>query len=231
MYILGDIHGEYKYIQKYIIKNNIKNTTILQVGDFGIGFGSKQKYIFSLKKLSDFLNEKNINMYIIRGNHDNPIYFYGDWSFDNLKLVKDNSIIKIDNYNILFLGGGTSIDRLYRINNNLNWWPNEKIDNLSIDDNQNIDIIITHAAPGIALDETKTFTHIKHIFDYDTNLEYDLKKEREHLNEIFYNLKTKGLKYWFFGHYHGCSCVDNTIKIVDDVKFKFCDIYEFYKFN
>ncbi len=38
IYLLGDIHGKWDIINNWIDKFEIKDSYIIQVGDFGIGF-------------------------------------------------------------------------------------------------------------------------------------------------------------------------------------------------
>ena len=52
---------------------------------------------------------------MVRGNHDDPSYFNEEKiNFTNIKSVPDYSIITVGDYHILCVGGGISIDRLYR---------------------------------------------------------------------------------------------------------------------
>ena len=71
---------------------------LLKVGDFGIGFTEKFNDMTTLGQLSNFLKERNIQMYAIRGNHDDPDFFDGHLEnyFDNLHLLPDYTVINID---------------------------------------------------------------------------------------------------------------------------------------
>jgi calcineurin-like phosphoesterase family protein len=68
-----------------------------------------------LENLNKFLHEKDIFMIAIRGNHDNPEYFKGDYKFTNLHLVPDYTVLKLEGQNFLFIGWSISIDRKPRI--------------------------------------------------------------------------------------------------------------------
>ena len=113
--LLGDIHGNFEYV-KYLIKNHqISDCTIIQVGDFGVGFTHESNQIEVLMHLNKFLKLKNITMYALRGNHDDPKYFLGNHMYSNLKLVEDYFTLEIDGHKILLIGGAISIDRNQRI--------------------------------------------------------------------------------------------------------------------
>ena len=61
--------------------------------------------------------ERNVECYMIRGNHDNPAYFEGTtFSYKRFIAVPDYTILQACNHSILCVGGAISIDRIYRIN-------------------------------------------------------------------------------------------------------------------
>jgi len=230
--ILGDIHANFEYIQNMITNyHKLKNTNIIQLGDFGIGFKNKKYYDKILNEFSDKLKENNNIMYVLRGNHDDPEYFNGNYNFSNLKFIKDCSIIDINGYKTLFLGGAHSIDRVYRMDllreNKIVWWSNENLCSCDIGNIQHIDIIVSHTGPKLALEELKN-DNLKKWFEYDPHLEQDLINEQLKLSRIFYQLKDKGLKHWFFGHFHGNLSINKNVQNIENVKIKFCDINEFY---
>lgn len=128
IYVLADIHGDFSVIEKLI--ENYDNCLILIAGDIGVGFRDNDYYFQKFERLNNLLLYKHILLLMIRGNHDNPIYFKNNFiNYSNLKLIEDYSVISIidkdnnNNFNILCIGGAISIDRLYRIstyNSNIN---------------------------------------------------------------------------------------------------------------
>ena len=116
--LIGDIHGNFNYLKHQITQKNITDCTIIQVGDFGIGFTNRDNDIETLKNLNDFLMGQNITMLAIRGNHDNPDFFKGDIEFTNLKLLPDYTTLNLEGNNFLFIGGAISVDRTARIKEN-----------------------------------------------------------------------------------------------------------------
>ena len=117
MIFLGDIHGNCAWL-RYVIENNqsaYRNQTIIQVGDFGVGFTTEYNDNKTLEDLDKFLSKFNIIMYVLKGNHDNPLYFKGNHIFNNLKLMPDYSVIEVEGSKILLVGGALSIDRSDRL--------------------------------------------------------------------------------------------------------------------
>lgn len=214
MICLGDIHGRFEPFLKQLKKLDITDTTIIQVGDFGIGFERHNKELARLKFLNNSLKAKNIKMYVLRGNHDNPDYFLGDYKYSNLELMQDYSIINLEGKDILILGGAISIDRIDR-KVGTSYWPNEKfvLNKQILDTIKNIDIVCSHNSP---LGVWPYVTTTKQIDDYtknDPTLIHELKVERLDFREAYNCLKENNhIKKWVYGHYHqnNKSILDNT---------------------
>jgi len=158
---MGDIHGAFDWLRYEIKRLNLSDCIIIQVGDFGIGFHSESHDSNQLNFLNQFLVERNINLYAIRGNHDNPAYFNGNLNphLSNLILVPDYTVLELGGYKILFVGGATSIDRYDRIKNNAKYkiekkekceyWEDEVfvLDEEKLSSMKGIDVVITHFSP------------------------------------------------------------------------------------
>lgn len=236
--ILGDIHGNFNYLKHQITTKKITDCTILQVGDFGIGFTYEDNDFLTLQNLDSFLKENGINLYAIRGNHDNPKFFNGEYHFDNLKLLKDYTTLNIDGYNFLLFGGAISVDRTDRIReNNTNikygsrkrcYWEEEMITYTPelVKDLRNIDIVVTHTAPDWCHPNNKLGfgKFVEDWAKYDKSLITDLTLERNQMTNIFLNLyENNKIKKHFYGHFHN-SKLENH----DGVDHHLLDINEFY---
>ena len=234
--ILGDIHGEFELLRKSIDKKQISDVIIIQVGDFGIGFYDKHKDQHKLHTLNNFFIEKNIEMYVIRGNHDDPSYFNGDHNYSNLKLLKDYTELNINGFNFLFIGGAVSIDRQYRLAEQIQYgkrpsfWFDEKF-NLDIDkveNIENIDVVITHTAPNICHPNNDNgYPPIVLNYTYvDNTLLEDLEEERNNMDMLLDRLKIKNnIKKWYYGHFH-----TRKTEIIDNIEFNLVDVFEFREF-
>ena len=118
-YLLGDIHGYWGVIAQHIMHYLEKNIAYIQVGDFGIGFNSVEKEGERLKELNKILDEYECDLYVIRGNHDNPAKckVHPNW-------IRDGHYD--DSLRMMFLGGGYSVDRHLRVEGR-DWWPDEEM--------------------------------------------------------------------------------------------------------
>ena len=75
MIIIGDIHGKFAELTEQLTRLQIEHTTLIQVGDFGVGFFPLAEEQAQLAALNDVLRTGDNQLYVIRGNHDNPAYF------------------------------------------------------------------------------------------------------------------------------------------------------------
>lgn len=212
---MGDTHG-LKPVFLLIENNKIENNNIIHVGDLGLGF---EKIVYDVKNLlllDEMLIETNNKLYVIRGNHDNPM-FWGIPAglnlpeFHNLVLVPDHTVLEIEGKKIYFAGGAISIDRSVRKTDKPStWWKSEEyVPNLSIDITiyQDIDIVVTHSAP----DFVKPITSNVHIVNqwhnvenlHGKNLKLELSVERALIANLYSTIvRYSTPKLWFYGHFH-----------------------------
>jgi len=231
----GDWHGLYDNAYRKIKALDIRDCTIIQVGDFGIGFERRKKDMRKLDVLNEQLKGRNIFLYAIRGNHDNPIYFDGSVSLSNIKLLPDYTVIEVDDIKILCTGGAISIDRKpnpdvsdysgrrYKGRNvGVNYWEDEAFVLQDVD-LSGIDIVVTHSAPDFCPPFTKygMAKWIKH----DPSLVEECDKERSEHTQLYEQLKIKNnISHWFYGHFH-----NSTTEYLDDTKFILLNELEFYE--
>jgi len=221
---LGDIHGNFTQLRAYINRLNISDTTIIQVGDFGIGFTTKKNDEEILFELNKFLESKTIIMLAIRGNHDDPFYFNGDHMYSNLKLLPDYTVMDIEDEKHLFVGGAISIDRKYRIENDKvydrmgvaknSYWKDEVfvLNKKKLNKIKGIDVLITHTTPDWCFPVNYgSFPEIVRSFaNDDPSLIFDLTMEREELGKFFSILsENNNIKHHFYGHFHNSHTVEN----------------------
>lgn len=249
--LLGDIHGNFNHLKHIIESKQINDCHIIQVGDFGIGFNysiTNNKMI--LKDLNEFLAEKNIIMYAIRGNHDNPSYFKKefhdkhDLHYSNVKLIEDYTVLELDGQRILCVGGAVSIDRESRQYEDYeylkmglirdSWWKDEvfNYDEDKIKDLRNIDIVITHSSPAEVLpinsimNENMSHGYIVEKFaENDTTLKNDLNTERRNISKLMLTLlENNNIKTWYYGHFHNSK--NQTYKNINFILLGINELYE-----
>lgn len=231
MIIIGDLHGTYPEILYKIKKFGLEKTSLIQVGDWGLGFQHKALDIKALSQIDNFLREKENYLYILRGNHDNKWFWdYRDtFNFHHLKLVQDYEVIEIENRKVFFIGGGISIDRLRRTIGK-DFWPDEEIrfdeSLLKLSCTQGIDIAISHIAPGEAWPYTFdpiVLNFIVKEMEAGRDLAGDLKNERQIMSKIYSSIKAAGCKEWYYGHYH-----ESHMEEKDGLIFRCVAIQEMY---
>lgn len=220
---IGDIHKDFKWLAHTISKYDIRDASIIQVGDFGVGFTLKKKDMASLRFLNKQALQRNNHLYVIRGNHDDPSWFQGNIKFSNVNLLKDYSVLTLDNQRVLFVGGAVSIDRLPNLlqkdefgrpwkgrTEGRDYWKDETfvLDENKIRELRNIDIVITHSCPFFAF--PFGFAHINNWINNDPELYNDLMNEREDIGKMYEILKENGnnIKKWYYGHYHMYNKMD-----------------------
>lgn len=235
----GDWHGDFKAVIREIKALDLRDCTIFQVGDFGIGFNSREKELRTLDYLTSTLKSRNIMLYAIRGNHDDPAYFNGSISTSNIKLLPDYSVVNVDQKNVLCVGGAISIDRKpnsdvrdargkqwHGRKEGVNYWEAEAF-NLKEDianAAKNIDVVITHSCPDFC--EPRSKHGLSTWIKSDPSLIELCAKERNEHSKLYDILKFNGseIKYWTYGHFH-----DDNVETFHDTKFVMIGIYNFYE--
>jgi len=206
--ILGDTHGEWGKLFDKLKRTNITNSTIIHVGDMGIGYRHDlDENIELLERINDILAQDNNTILGIRGNHDNPNFFNGDYVYSNLKLLPDYTTMDLDGEKFMFIGGATSIDRTLNIENKT-WWKDEVLvlDEAKLE-GQFCDVLITHTAPSWIGPTGQG--PIKWFLDKDPTLWDELVVERQKMNRIIEILKPKT---HYCGHFHmNCTVKNDTI--------------------
>lgn len=225
----GDIHGDFRTVRFKIAEHSLENMTLIQVGDFGFSFAmghkiqTEDKYAKSLAEFNKSLKVRNLVMYAIRGNHDNPAYFDGRFILSNLKLLPDYTVLDINGQRTLFVGGAISLDRSSREEGKTYWkgegfnWKPELVKDLT-----GIDMVVTHNAPTSAIKYTDSLrrTDLSHCSRYDQSLVTDVLFEQDQIQEMIDLLKQKNnIKQWYHGHFHY-----HLYNVIDGTAVRCCEI-------
>lgn len=118
--ILGDTHGNYRWIKYALGKFNREGIdTIIQLGDFGFGLSPEQNFE---KKVNLLLKNYGQHMVVVPGNHENydlvnaaPLREDGFQQYgDNMLLAPRGHRWVWDGLSFVALGGGPSLDRTWR---------------------------------------------------------------------------------------------------------------------
>jgi predicted phosphodiesterase len=226
---LGDLHGSFNIFHQYVKIYGIKDTHIIQVGDFGVGFKSIEKEKRMLEDYNPLLKKNNVHIWAIRGNHDYKPHFDNDpFQLSNIHLIPDYTVLEICDKQILCIGGAVSVDRTWRYtklqkagifeNQTLgkeSWWPDELfvLDKDKLSEMRNIDILVTHTAPHFCEpDNTFGFgPFVEGIIQEtgDNELKTDLNLERQQVTDALSILKmNNNITHHYYGHFHKSDTLD-----------------------
>ena len=86
--------------------------------------------------------------------HGGTVYVEDD--FSNLLFAKDGEIYDLDGKKSIVIGGAYSVDKYYRLQRGMNWFPDEQpSDEIKLKTekqlsavNWNVDIVLTHTWPA-----------------------------------------------------------------------------------
>ena len=212
IYFLGDIHGRLDVIRAW--NHTHEGCALIQVGDFGLGFQPRSKDIDNLVALHELLKAKDNHCYTIRGNHDDPSFFAGDYEYINAlsqrtlcgirtHLLRDNRILEIHGKRIFFCGGAVSVDR-HRRTEGEDYWANEKFGWDGETPEGHLDAVVTHSAgswTGMTYEDIAWYIaqEKKAGGDLVPDLDAERKLHDKLLDAVLW--QNPGLR-WFYGHFH-----------------------------
>lgn len=207
LYVTGDTHGDIDFFKLHYFAGENPNLTykdyVIICGDFG-GIWSKHTLFSDLKRY----RELNFTVLFVDGNHENfdllNAYPVENWHGGKVHKIAPNiihlirgQVFTIERCKLFTFGGGTSIDRAFRIEGR-SWWRqelpsmeevDEGLSNLS-KNNFEVDYIITHSCDERALYYKPLNKISKSLHVYPDN---------SMLNTFEEQVK---YKHWYFGHYH-----------------------------
>ncbi len=224
IYITGDKHADFNDVFSFCKTNNTSLDDILIIlGDSGINYYNDEND----NVLKNNLAKLPITLFSIHGNHEErceniktyktKIFhsgtIYYEEQYPNILFAKDGEIYDFNNKKVLVIGGAYSVDKYIRLARGYRWYeseqPSEEVKQKVlklIDENNNIDIILTHTCPYKYI-PIETFISGIDQLTVDSSTERFLDLVEEKLN----------YKIWYCGHYH-------INKKIDKIKFMFNDI-------
>ena len=176
MILIGDVHG--KFGRYKTLTENLKDT--IQIGDMGVGFMNFHGEYTSNPPYDHMVKG---NHRFIRGNHDNP-----GVCRNHKQWIKDGTVEN----DVMFVGGGYSIDKVYRTEG-IDWWRDEEVSktesDIIIDTYLNIKprVMITHDCPI----EIVELMHPKNLFGNSFTQKLMQYLFEHHKPEL-----------WVYGHHH-----------------------------
>lgn len=224
VYVTGDMHRDFRRLVYFCFENNTsKDDIMIILGDAGINYYGIDDY-----RLKKQLSTLDITLFCIQGNHEirpeniksykekefkgGKVYF--EEEFPNILFAKDGEIYDFDGKSVLVIGGAYSVDKDYRIANNLGWWedeqPSEDTKNKvldMLDKGLGVDIVLTHTCP------------YKYL-PYEVFLEGIDQSRVDQTTEKFLDVVEDKLNYkkWYCGHFHTNKIIDKMIFMFEDVR-------------
>lgn len=221
--LLGDTHDLRRTFQIIQRKPNIDNFDIVFLGDGGEGFCGREHDEVYLKRINDECVKRNIFLYIIRGNHTNPIVWQRNYKFSNLFLVPDYTPAIFPNKKTaLLVGGGISIDRSCR-EENLDYWSDENT--IYVKQNKHYNYLFAHDCPNYFNHSTESLwsSPYQDFLRDDPDLFQDALDQRNVLGQIVKDIECK---YAASGHYH-----NSTKEEKNGIKYQCLNIEELFLFD
>tara|TARA_R110000868_G_scaffold401649_2_gene677273 strand:- start:8605 stop:9237 length:633 start_codon:yes stop_codon:yes gene_type:complete len=203
----------------------MEGTNLFHVGDFGLVYDEKRTND-TLFRLNTKLVETNNMMWVIRGNHDDPKYWNGDYQmFDNVKLIPDYTVVEVEGKRVLCVGGAVSVDRVPRLAYGDAFFADEVfvLEREKLAEMRDIDVVMTHTAPHFAY-PIGINDFVRSFAKNDPLLIQMLAQERNDLTEMYEILKENNtITDWVYGHFH-----TNELTLYEGVKFRVIGINDTY---
>ena len=233
VFVTGDKHGDFRAVFEWLEKVPTSTDDVMIVaGDAGINFHYNMKDTILKQKLAAC----PITFIFLHGNHEarprnirtykqtaGPAYrgiegvFFYEEEYPNL-LFAESGIFWINGRRWLFLDGAYSIDKDFRIDAGLPWWPDEQMSGAVKEDlyyyvreHPEFDYVLSHAAP----------THAEPLWAFQTWVDQSKvdTSTPEFLETIYELLDKDRLNRWFFGHYHEDAFIDpQMLAIFNDIR-------------
>ncbi len=225
VYITGDTHGDFGRF--YALRRRVslsREDIVVILGDAGLNFygpGLDRPRKHEASRLP-------VTFLCIHGNHEMrpgtiPTYVTREFQggqvlyepeFPNILFARDGDVYKLGDYDCLVIGGAYSVDKFYRLQHFLPWFPDEqpseeikeRVESVIARRGGAVDIVLSHTCP-IKYEPREVF--LPSIPQYTVD-----KRTEIWLGEV-----ERGLTYrrWYCGHFH-------TDKTIDKLRFMYNDI-------
>lgn len=217
IYFSGDIHGSPWGVKRFCDRNGLTESDIVVLlGDVGANYYGN----ILLDKAKIVLAQLRPTILCIHGNHEiRPHRLDGyrlrEWnggkvwvqdylpSMPSLLFAKDGEIYNLNGLRYLAIGGAYSVDKYYRLNHGMAWWPDEQPDEETkafverqIAENR-IDVVLSHTCPYKYVPREMFLSGIDQCgVDSSTELWLDSIEDR------------LDYRAWFCGHWHTDKRID-----------------------
>lgn len=205
VWLCGDVHGRHDKLFHAIKTEDVRDAHIIILGDVGIGFYAEDPPYLprEYRNLQKRASERNLQLWLIRGNHDNPVFWEGalkeqaEKDYPNIHLLQQGFVTINGDIHYIF-PGGVSIDRFKR-REGQSYWKDEVVKFASSELSETLPVVkavLGHTGPrphGLSND----------LLDYyvmmDSGLHELLSDEYKVVSDVIQALNPQ---YFIYGHYH-----------------------------
>lgn len=194
----------------------------------GFGFGTKDDSFFQeiLEKINEICKNNSSHVMFVRGSSDDPSYFTEHkFDFSNVKLLEDYSVVKLNGFDCLCVGGSVPIDRKWRMEQkerigrplyfeNCNTVMNKELLSEILEKN-NVTCVITSDAPTFISPYVDASNDSKWV-ENDKSIIRDITEQRMIMDAIYGEmmcLNKKPFMWCSYANYDDTSIV-NRIKFI-----------------
>ena len=215
----------------------LDNTVLIVNGSNTFGQNDLKYYYDKFNMLNDVLADNNAYILFVRGN-DDPKYFTDELlNLSNLKTIQDYSVIKLNKFNCLCIGGQISLDRLWKFEQEKRigkkmFWENERMtfnENAinAILSKYKISCIVTPSSPSFAYPGTNVFKKNPWVTK-DKTLLNDLNDERVIMDRVYNKIiESKSKPYiWTYSRFD-----TSNQSVINDILFQSLSSFQFFNFN
>lgn len=227
VYITGDTHGNFKHIEDFCKQHSTtKDDVLIILGDAGLNYFGDMRDT-CLKK---YVSTLPITLFCIRGNHEmRPDTIKGIKyveRFDDIAMIESeypNIIYACDGVSYTFnnkkyfvVGGAYSVDKYYRLANDMHWFEDEQLseeemqiikNRLEMYPKDYIHGFLTHTCPD-RYKPVEWFLSSINQNTVDSSMEKFLDKIYETINH----------NIWYCGHFHGIKTIDKMVFMYKNIK-------------
>ncbi len=198
-FIMGDTHGKLKALYAAITDGTLpRGSDLIVLGDCGL---MRDEFTPPYHAVNAEAAQRDIRIYLFRGNHDKPAFFKPENSLSNVLLLTDLAEVKYNGKKGLIFPGALSVDRYARKLLGYALFESEElspaVDTLNLG---KYDFILSHG--GIcppSLRGSAPGTPIHEWLIHDPALADDLRREQDNYNRL---LTLTGAARMIYGHYH-----------------------------
>lgn len=219
-------------------RSRLSNCLVIVNGNTGFGSKNLKYYTDKFDELNTLLEDNNCHIAFVRGSFDDPKFFENETiSYSHIKTIQDYSVLMLENFNCLCIGGSISIDREWRKKQEERtgkkmYWENEgmKYDEKAIEeilDTMDIACVVTNSSPSFSYPGTNSLNSSLWALNDKTVME-DMQNERKTIDKIYSKFTERDKKPYIWAY---SMFLNDNHQFMNDILFKSLPKQEIYSFN